>query len=199
MIHPETEVRYINEEKGYGLFATSFIPQGTITWVRDALDREITQEELGKYPAPLAEVILQYSYRNDKGNYIFCWDNTRFINHAFQPNCCLTPYHLELAVRDISPGEELCNHYGMLNIIEPFTIPGDPGGTIYPDDLLRYSKEWDLLLKQAFFFLNTNNQPLKYLIPKQRWRMLEDVSSGKCQMQSIANCLFVDKQIEYTG
>ena len=28
MIHPDTELRYINEVFGYGVFATSFIPKG---------------------------------------------------------------------------------------------------------------------------------------------------------------------------
>lgn len=37
MIHPDTEVRFINPEKGYGLVATKFIPKGTITWVQDDL------------------------------------------------------------------------------------------------------------------------------------------------------------------
>lgn len=35
MIHPDTELRFINPEIGYGVFATQFIPRGTITWVRE--------------------------------------------------------------------------------------------------------------------------------------------------------------------
>ena len=32
MIHPSTELRFINDEIGYGVVATRFIPKGTIVW-----------------------------------------------------------------------------------------------------------------------------------------------------------------------
>ena len=32
MIHPDTELRFISPEIGFGVFATKLIPQGTITW-----------------------------------------------------------------------------------------------------------------------------------------------------------------------
>ena len=34
MIHPDTELRFISDEVGYGVFATALIGRGTITWVR---------------------------------------------------------------------------------------------------------------------------------------------------------------------
>ena len=43
MIHPKTELQFINKEIGYGVVATEFIPAGTITWVLDKLDREFTR------------------------------------------------------------------------------------------------------------------------------------------------------------
>ena len=46
MIHPKTELQFINKEIGYGVVATEFIPAGTITWVLDKLDREFTPAEL---------------------------------------------------------------------------------------------------------------------------------------------------------
>jgi hypothetical protein len=42
MIHPDTELRFINEKIGHGVVATKFIPKGTITWVLDKLDRVFT-------------------------------------------------------------------------------------------------------------------------------------------------------------
>lgn len=38
MIHPNTELKFISNQVGYGVVATSFIPAGTITWVLDKLD-----------------------------------------------------------------------------------------------------------------------------------------------------------------
>ena len=45
MIHPHTRIHFINEEMGYGVFATQFIPKGTITYVKDSLELEITLED----------------------------------------------------------------------------------------------------------------------------------------------------------
>ena len=46
MIHPDTELQYINNEIGYGVVAKKLIPKGTITWVLDKLDREFTPMEI---------------------------------------------------------------------------------------------------------------------------------------------------------
>ncbi len=119
MIIPCTKVVFINDSKGNGVVATEKIPQGTVTWVFDDLDREIPMDRLEQMSLPCQEAILTYSYRNNKGHLIFCWDNERFINHSFFPNCCLTPYKFEIAIRDIEPGEELTNDYGVFNIIAP--------------------------------------------------------------------------------
>ena len=42
MIHPNTKIEYINVQIGYGVFATHFIPKGTIVYVKDSLELEIT-------------------------------------------------------------------------------------------------------------------------------------------------------------
>jgi hypothetical protein len=190
MIYPYTEVRYINAEKGYGLFALRSIPRGTITWVRDPLDREITPGELAGFVKPLQEIILHYSYRNSAGNFIFCWDNTRFVNHSCTPNCCLTAYNLEVAVRDIQPEEEITNHYGTLNIIEPFSITAPNRVTIRPDDLLHHGPEWDLVLKEVFPLVVQVNQPLRPFISEEQWNILDETSRGMRQLVSIASCYF---------
>lgn len=190
MIHPSTEVRFINRMKGYGLFATQFIPRGTVLWVKDRLDREISEEELPQYDRMLRETIINYSYRNNRGHYIFCWDNARYMNHDSNPNSCITPYELELAVRDIHKGEELVNHYGMLNIIEPFALPNGNGDVIYPDDLLSYSQRWDTLLEEAFPQLVRVAQPLRPLLSDTRWAELEQISKHEKRMESVISCYF---------
>src|SRR5207244_1281605 len=37
MVHPDTEIRHIDDKIGYGVVAMRFIPRGTITWVADVL------------------------------------------------------------------------------------------------------------------------------------------------------------------
>lgn len=188
MIHPATEVRYINSTKGYGLFATQFIPRGTILWVRDQLDREISPEDLLKYDEMVRQKIINYSYRNHLGHYIFCWDNARFMNHDRNPNSCITAYNVELAVQDILEGDEIVNHYGMLNIIEAFAVPDSGGEVIHPDDLLSLGKQWDALLETAFACLSHVDQPLRPLIGGQRWTEFLSISRKEKKMQSVTSC-----------
>jgi len=187
-----TEVIFINETKGKGVVATTKIPRGTVTWVFDDLDREIAMAELALLSPHCRESVITYSYRNHKGNLIFCWDNERFINHSFRNNCCLTPYNFEIAVRDIEPGEELTDDYGFLNIIAPFTVDseGTDRCTVYPDDLLRYSDLWDRQLRQAFDRLLQVEQPLRPVFKPEAWLLAESVARGETTMASIRNCYY---------
>ncbi len=192
MIHPHTEVRFINKQKGYGLFATKRIPKGTVTWVLDKLDREITPAEMENYEEKYREILLTYSFRNNCGNYIFCWDNGRYINHSFHPNCCQTAYRLEIALRDILTGDELTNDYGSLNIIAPFEAEPETGTrrVVYPDDLLRYSTAWDQALAAAFPVLTLVAQPLQPFVDPETWKTLQRIAQGKTEMVSIQTCYY---------
>jgi hypothetical protein len=187
MIHPSTELRFISKETGHGVVATEFIPKGTITWVRDRLDREFTAAEMAAMGDVFRETLSTYCFRNRSGNYVLCWDHTRFMNHSFRPNCLATAYNFELAVRDIHPGEELTNDYGHFNIIAPFRA-GDENTRrkhVYPDDLLRYHKVWDRQLLTAFRHFVLVDQPLRELISSNVWKTCEKVAAGKEPMQSI--------------
>jgi hypothetical protein len=190
MIHPHTIVQFIDNEKGFGLFATRPIPCGTITWTRDLLDREITPAEMEAYDPRYQEILLKYSFRNNIGNYIFCWDNGRYINHSFNSNCCLTPYDFEIAIRDIEAGEELTDDYGYLNIIEPFEALPEGGDRkiVYPDDLLRYAEMWDAKIKAAFPNLLRVDQPLRTYLEENTWETITHIRDGKAEMLSIRAC-----------
>lgn len=199
MIHPATEVRYIDEEKGYGLFATSFIPKGTVTWVRDQLDREFSVQELAAFPPALAEMILHFSYRNCRGNYIFCWDNARYTNHETEPNTCITAYETEIAIRDILADEEVTNHYGMLNIVESF-VPYGCDQPVGPDDLVIHAEEWDQKLQDAFPWLTAVDQPLRKFVEEKKWALLEKISRRETEMKSVASCHYGDcRRADHAG
>lgn len=196
MIHPHTEVRYIDEEKGNGLFASCFIPCGTIIWVLDELDREITPAEMERYSPQCQEILFTYSYRNKKGNFLFCWDNGRYINHSFNANCCLTPYNFEIAVRDIQAGEELTDDYGYLNIVEPFEARSEKGSArtvVYPDDLLRLSEMWDKKIKQAFPRMLQVEQILWKFLGSDTVENILAILQGKESMLSIKTCYYDEK------
>lgn len=169
MIHPDTELKFVSEEIGHGVFATKTIQKGTITWAMDELDREFAPSQITEMNEKLQDIIMTYTYRNNRGNHIFCWDHGKYLNHSFNPNIIATPYNFELAIRDIMPGEQLTNDYGYLNIIEPFCPYPEPGSTrnmVYPDDLLRYASDWDQKLHSAFNLILSNDQPLWKILPE---------------------------------
>ena len=51
MVHPHTEIRFVNDIIGWGVFASRFIPKGTIIWALDPLDQRFTPEQVATLPA----------------------------------------------------------------------------------------------------------------------------------------------------
>jgi len=192
MIHPKTELKLISEEIGYGVVAKEFIPAGTITWVLDELDREFTPTQVKKLQPIYQQVLETYSYRNNKGNLVLCWDYGRFVNHSFKSNCLSTAYDFEIAIRDIQAGEELTDDYGYLNVTEPFKgiNEGTRRKTVYPNDLLKHHKTWDKKLIQNFPKIIEVAQPLQPLISQKLWNEIEEIARGKKEMESIKSNYF---------
>lgn len=52
MIHSDTELKFVNPQVGYGVFATALIPQGTIVYVMDSLEISIPAD------SPLRQDVL---------------------------------------------------------------------------------------------------------------------------------------------
>ena len=187
MIHPKTELKLISNEIGYVVVATDLLRAGTITWVLDDLDREFTPSKLKKMNPLYQKILDTYCYRNNKGNYVLCWDYGRYVNHSFKSNCISTAYDFEIAVRDIHPGEELTDDYGYLNVSEPFKgiDEGTRRKTVYPDDLLNHHQTWDKQLIKNFPKIITVEQPLKSLITPKLWNEIIAIAEGRKEMKSI--------------
>lgn len=196
MIHPDTELKYISKEIGYGVVAKKLIKEGTITWALDKLDREFTPAEIRKMDDIYKEILDTYSYRNNLGNFVLCWDNARFVNHSFNSTCFSTAYDFEIAIRDIQPGEQLTDDYGYLNISTPFkpVSEGTKRTVVYPDDIVRYSEEWDSKLLNSFIKINSVDQPLKNLLKKNTFKKIDKIIAGTAKMDSILTCYFEDKK-----
>ncbi|WP_029037357.1 SET domain-containing protein [Salinimicrobium xinjiangense] len=167
MMHPDTEVRFINDQIGYGVVAKKLIPRGTITWVKDDLDRVLSTTEVERMHPEMQKQVDKYSFRNNKGQLVLCWDQAKYVNHSFHANCLSSAYDFEVAVRDIQPGEQLTDDYGYLNVSEPFKAVDEGAGrdTVYPDDLLKYHEKWDRQLHEAFQDFEKVQQPLMDLVP----------------------------------
>lgn len=167
MIHPDTELRYINPAIGYGVFATKLIPKGTITWAPDPLDQLISPARYAALTGVTREAAHKYSYLNGRGERVLCWDHARFVNHSCGATCLSAGFDFEIAIRDILPGEELTDDYGTLNLEESFPcLCGAPNcrGSVEPDDPERLAGAWDALTSAAFPLIPLVEQPLWELV-----------------------------------
>ena len=172
MIYPHSELRFVSPEIGFGVVATRFIPKGTVTWVFDGLDQIVSPPRAAELPLRLKRHLDIYAYRNGRGEHILCWDHARFVNHSCQPTCMAPGFDLEIAVRDIEPGEQITDDYGSLNLEAPFACACGYTlcrGTVGPGDFERYSSQWDELVAAAFPSIGGVEQPL--------WELVREKSS----------------------
>jgi hypothetical protein len=195
MIHPHTELRFISEEIGFGVVANRLIPKGTITWVMDKLDQVLTPQQVASLGSLYSEVMAKYTFRDNRGNFVLCWDHGRFINHSFNPSCITTAYDFELAVRDIQAGEELTDDYGTLNLSMPFCCLAERGTSrkvVNPDDLIHYHRRWDRKLRGAFRRFCRVGQPLAGFLDPDVREMAVAIARGRAPMDSILTCFYPD-------
>jgi SET domain-containing protein len=166
MIHPHTELRFINPNVGFGVFATRFIPRGTITWARDDLDQVLAPKQFSGLPPVYRELFDKYTFRDEQGRHILCWDLGRFMNHSCSPSCLGPDSKFEIAVRDILPGEELTDDYAALYLQPHESFDCHCGtaccrGRVSPTDALAQAEAWQALLPPAMELLDTVPQPLR--------------------------------------
>jgi hypothetical protein len=168
-LHPDTELRFVSDEIGYGVVAVRLIPKGTFTWVLDDLDQIVDPRLEYSLPPVLAALLYKYSYLEPRGR-VLCWDHAKYLNHSCEPNCRSTGFDLELAVRDIQPGEQLTDDYGSLNVNYEFDCRcGAPGcrRTIRASDLTAFADDWDREARDAFRFSPHVPQPLWSLLGRE--------------------------------
>jgi hypothetical protein len=173
VLHPAIELRFVNPEVGYGVFAVEDIPMGTITWALDPLDQIIGPARAEDVDALLPRELRRYSWLNGQGDRILCWDFGRYMNHSCEPNS-VGPgiLEMEVAVRDIVAGEEVTCDYGTFNLEEPMPCScGTPScrGTVAREDAPRIVPRLDRRVRRAFAHLKQVDQPLWGLV--QRWRL----------------------------
>jgi hypothetical protein len=161
MMHPKTEVRFVDPTIGYGVFAAEDIPRGTIIYVRDRLDAAYAARSANRIDA--AESTGKTAYADETGVHIVSRDNARYVNHRCDCNVMATAYGFEIAVRDIWKGQEICEEYGLFDLGRD--IPLSCGCTrcrkhLRPDDLERFHAVWDGLILDALTRVADVPQPL---------------------------------------
>lgn len=185
MLHPHSELRFVSEAIGYGVFATRFIPRGTITWVRDDLDQVIPPARVAAMTGMQADMIAKYGFHDWQGNVVLCWDHGRYVNHHCAPTSLSPGYDFEIAVRDVAPGEEITDDYGTLNLDVEFPcLCGAPQcrRVIRPDDVFDMADGWDRQVRAAFPLLNQVSQPLWELVREKD--IVQDVLNGRAEPAS---------------
>jgi hypothetical protein len=96
---------------GIGLFADEFIPKGTILFKKTRFDLEFDKKDLEELSEPAREQILKYSYKQNN-KYILAPDDSRYVNHSSNnPNADGSDPEIDIALRDICPGEEILEDY----------------------------------------------------------------------------------------
>lgn len=183
MMHPSSVIRFVSQTAGYGVFATEFIPLGTIIFVQDLLDLELSIEHSHSLPATYQEVVKRYSYINSKGKYVLCWDQGKYVNHCCQPNTMTTGYDFEIAIQDIYPGDEITDDYGLFNLEEELQLVCSKKhcrGAIRQNDWMGLLDEWDQKVRHALSYVKQVEQPLEDFIEREVYeKLLDYLSTGE--------------------
>jgi len=96
---------------GIGVFTPEPVGAGTVVWeFTPGVDWEMTADELERFPEPYRSKLKTFCYLDDRGIYVLCGDNARFMNHADTPNCDDST-EKTVAARDVGAGEELTCDY----------------------------------------------------------------------------------------
>jgi hypothetical protein len=186
MIHPDTELRFIRPDVGFGVVATRLIPKGTITWVQDELDQVFSPPHLKSLAPVLLSTLVKYSFVNVRGDYILCWDLARYVNHSCNPTCLSAGYNFEIAVQDIHPGDELTDDYAALNLEGSFECrcqARECRSIIRETDIYTHADRWDGIVGGAFPRIAAVPQPLWPLVTEK-----DAVSGALAGVDPIASC-----------
>lgn len=166
MMHPHTRVQPISEQIGVGVVATRFIPAGTAVYQTDALDIRIAPDDPRLLDPAMAEHIETYTYLDPDGTRVMCWDIGKYVNHSCEPNTLTSGYGFQVALRDLEPGEEILDDYGIYTDTFGPLLCNEPTcrGHIYSSDFLNLVPTWDAKLKPVLKRFFDVEQPLMHLI-----------------------------------
>ncbi|MBI5450011.1 MAG: SET domain-containing protein [Gammaproteobacteria bacterium] len=188
MIHPNTELRFVSPEIGYGIFATARIPKGTIVYVKDQLEIELTPRQYTRLDVAHRRLADKFSYIDQRGVRIISWDHAKYVNHNCDCNTMSTGYGFEIALRDIEAGDEVTDEYGLFNI--PVELQISCGcfncrQVLRPDDIDNYHQIWDTMIVSALQEAQEVHQPLWELLDAATRDGVLDYLAGREDYRSV--------------
>lgn len=189
MIHPDTRLETVSEDIGYGVFATNFIPRGTIVYIKDAMEICIPPGDPRLDDDSYRGLIDRYSYIEPGGDYVISWDIAKYMNHSCSSNTLSTGYGFEIAVYDIHPGEQITDDYGMLNIEN--SMPCACGSqncrkSISGSDPEFMIPVWDERVSESLRDFSMVDQPLAALLDKKTKSLLMNYFKKPNQYRSVS-------------
>lgn len=191
-MHPHSEVRRVSDGLGLGVFATRPIPRGTLVYVKDEMEVELSPGEFAGLRPELRAAADRYSYIDARGNRIISWDLAKYVNHSCEANSMSTGWGFEIALRDIEAGEEITDEYGLFNMDEPMALAcgcRECRGVLLPDDAERHARTWDRRVREALRSVRQVEQPLIGLLDDLTRADLERYLEGKGRYRSVRQLL----------
>jgi len=183
MIHPHTKVLNLDNNRGSGVFATQFIPKGTLVWVPSEIDQILSKEQVSTMAKSEREFLAEVAYLTNEGKYIVSYDNARYVNHSCDANSLtVVGIEISIAIRDIQPNEEISEDYGLYYSNEGFEcICGSSKcrHKICEDDVQQHGNEWDSKVTSVFHLILKVEQPLWQVLHFTKKEQIEAILDGK--------------------
>ena len=176
MLHPDTMLGSVSPEIGVGIFATAFIPKGTVIYIKDPLEIVVSPDDVRLRDPAMHILVDRYSYMEANGTRVLSWDLAKYMNHSCDANSVSTGYGFEIAIRDIEVGEEITDDYGLLNIERDMAChcgAQNCRGWIRHNDIERYADIWDSMGSEALAHYYYVSQPLKSLMDRETAKKLQ--------------------------
>lgn len=195
MIHPSTELRFVSDQIGYGVFATAAIPRGTMTYVPDLLEIYIPADDPIVSDPRYRPILDKFSCRLPDGTLELSWDIAKHINHCCHFNSISTAYGFEIAVRDIAVGEEITDEYALFNDREEMALHchyPDCRRILSPDDFDRFYPVWDEQIRSALYHFQRVAQPLWEYLEEPVKRVLLDYLETDRDYKSVYTLKYMD-------
>ena len=163
MMHADTRLLWIDDRVGHGVFARRRIPRGTVIWMHDQLDHVFSAPEVAALPPALRAQVERLAHVDTDGRLVLCWDHARYMNHACEPATTSIGTLLEIARRDLEPGEQVTCEYGFAHVSVPFDCTcGAPTcrGSLIPPDVGELWRRWDREAAAAMAWARDVPQPV---------------------------------------
>jgi SET domain-containing protein len=190
MLYPHTELRFASVNTGFGVFALQPIPKGTVTWVRDPLDHQLSIEEAQRLAPELLDGLSHDYYRIFGGPYLLTHDITHFMNHSCNPTCAHLFRDVEIAIRDIAVGEELTSDYASFTLgpheeFRCYCAAPACRQWVRRDDPSSHRDYWMPALEEALRHFASVQQPLKFLFGQSSLSQTHDLRSRVFEAQEM--------------